>query len=165
MKIIKELIPYIIIVICAILIRTFVVTPVQVDGSSMYPTLEDNQVLILKKYDKSFERFDIVVIKYNQDKLVKRIIGLPNETIEYRNNNLYVDGKKISEPLKLETEDFSLQELGYSKIPANYYLVLGDNRGNSKDSRIIGLINKKEILGTTNLRIWPIKKVGFIKNA
>ena len=63
MKIIKELIPYIIIVICAILIRTFVVTPVQVDGSSMYPTLEDNQVLILKKYDKSFERFDIVVIK------------------------------------------------------------------------------------------------------
>lgn len=165
MKIIKELIPYIIIVICAILIRTFIVTPVQVDGSSMYPTLENNQVLILKKYDKSFRRFDIVVIKYDGDKLVKRIIGLPNETIEYRDNKLYVDGKKVTEPVDLETDDFSTMTLGYDRIPDNYYLVLGDNRGNSKDSRIIGLINKKEILGTTNFRIWPIKKFGFIKNA
>lgn len=165
MKIIKEIIPYIVVITVALLIRTFLVTPVQVDGASMYPTLEDNQILILKKYVKDYKRFDIAIIKYNDEKLVKRIIGLPGEIIEYKNNVLYVDGKKVEEPEKFETSDFSLKELGYIRIPDNYYLVLGDNRNNSTDSRVIGLINKKDILGITDLRIWPIKKIGSIKSA
>jgi len=165
MKIIKEIIPYIAVIILALLIRTFLITPVQVDGDSMYPTLEDKQILILKKYVNNFKRFDIVVINYNSDRLVKRIIGLPGEKVEYKNNSLYVNGKKIKEPIDLETADFSLKELGYSKIPEDYYLVLGDNRYNSTDSRIIGLIKKEDILGITNLRIWPINKIGIIKNA
>ena len=165
MKQIKEIIPYIIIIISALLIRTFIFTPVKVDGISMYPTLEDKEILILKKYDKSYERFEIVVINYNDDMLVKRIIGLPGENIKYKNNKLYVDGKIVDEPLYLETNDFSLKDLGYIKIPADYYLVLGDNRYNSTDSRIFGLIKSDDILGTTNLRIWPLKKIGIIKNA
>ncbi len=165
MKYIKSVIPYVIVIVIALLIRTFIITPVQVDGMSMYPTLEDKQILILKKYKKNFKRFDIVILKYNDDKLVKRIIGLPGETLEYKNNNLYVNGIKVDDKLSLETNDFNLKDLGYSKIPKDYYFVLGDNRNNSTDSRIIGLINKKDILGTTNLRIWPLNKIGIIKNA
>lgn len=165
MKIIKEIIPYIVVIIIALLIRTFLFTPVKVDGSSMYPTLEDGEILILKKYDKSYERFDIAVIDYNGEKLVKRIIGLPGENIKYKNNKLYVDGEFVEEPVELETDNFSLLDLGYNTIPEDYYLVLGDNRYNSKDSRMIGLIKKDNILGTTSLRIWPIKKIGILKNA
>ena len=84
----KELLPYVIIVLVVVLIRSFIVTPIQVDGSSMYPTLEDKELLILKKYDKSFDRFDIVVFEYNGVRLIKRVIGLPGETIEYKDNNL-----------------------------------------------------------------------------
>lgn len=165
MKVIKEIIPYIIVIIAALLIRTFLVTPVKVDGTSMYPTLNDGEILILKKYDKSYKRFDVVVINYNGEKLVKRIIGLPGENIKYKNNKLYINGKKVDEPLELETENFSLINLGYNKIPDNHYLVLGDNRYNSTDSRIIGLIKKEDILGVTNLRIWPFKKIGILENA
>ena len=165
MKLLKELIPYIIIIIAALLIRTFIFTPVKVDGASMYPTLEDGEILILKKYDKSYQRFEIAVIKHDNDMLVKRIIGLPGENVKYKNNKLYINGKKIEEPLYLETENFSLSNLGYSKIPDDYYLVLGDNRYNSTDSRIFGLIKKEDILGTTSLRIWPLNKIGIIKNA
>lgn len=165
MKFLKEIIPYVLVVALALIIRTFVFTPVRVDGASMYPTLENNQVLVLKKYANNYQRFDIVVVKYNQDRLVKRIIGLPGETIEYKNNILYVDGKKVEEPIKVETNDFSSKDLGSFKIPSDCYLVLGDNRSNSTDSRIIGFINKEDILGITNLRIWPLNKIGFIKNA
>ena len=164
MKLIKELIPYIIIIIAALLIRTFIFTPVKVDGASMYPTLEDREILILKKYDKSYQRFEIAVIKHDNDMLVKRIIGLPGENVKYKNNKLYINGKKIEEPLYLETENFSLMDLGYTKIPDDYYLVLGDNRYNSADSRIFGLIKKEDILGTTSLRIWPLKKIGILEN-
>ena len=153
MKIIKEIISYIIIIIAALLIRTFIFTPVKVDGSSMVPTLHDGEILILKKYDKTYKRFDIVVINHNGEKLVKKIIGIPGENIKYKNNNLYVNGKKMEEPVEVETENFSLINLGYNKIPDDYYLVLGDNRYNSTDSRTIGLIHKDEVLGVTSLRI------------
>ena len=66
MKIIKELIPYVVIIVTVVLIRTFIITPVQVDGLSMYPTLKDNEILLLKKYDKNYKRFDIVVLKYKR---------------------------------------------------------------------------------------------------
>lgn len=164
MKYIKELLPYIIVVLLALIIRTFIITPVQVDGNSMYPTLLDNEILLLKKYDKSYDRFDIVVFKYNNSRLVKRIIGLPGEYVEYKNNELYIDGEKIDNiSFDAYTYDFNLSELGYNIIPDDYYLVLGDNRTNSVDSRMIGLINKKDILGTTNFSVFPFKTFGFVK--
>lgn len=164
-KFFKELIPYIIIILVVVLIRSFVITPVRVQGSSMTPTLHDGEVLILKKYDQSYQRFDIVVLNHNNDKLIKRIIGLPGEHVEYKNNKLYIDDKKIEEgflPENLEFEDFDTILLGDSIIPKNTYLVIGDNRNNSTDSRIIGFIDKKNILGTTNLRIFPFTKLGKV---
>lgn len=163
MKYIKEIIPYIIVVIVAILIRTFIVTPVQVDGESMYPTLDDNEILLLKKYDHSYERFDIVVFNYNNSKLVKRIIGLPGEYVEYKNNELYINEEKVGFKLDAYTYDFELSELGFKQIPEDYYLVLGDNRTNSIDSRRIGLIPKSNILGTTTFSIFPFNRFGKIE--
>ncbi len=163
MKFIKEVIPYIIVVLVAVLIRTFIVTPVQVDGQSMYPTLDDNEILLLKKYDHSYERFDIVVFNYNNSKLVKRIIGLPGEYVEYKNNELYINNEKLDFDLEAHTYDFELSELGFKQIPEDYYLVLGDNRTNSIDSRRIGLIPKENILGTTTFSIFPFDKFGKIE--
>ena len=163
-KYIKELIPYFIIIITVILLRTYIITPVRVDGLSMYPTLENNEILLLKKYDHKFERFDIIVLGYENDKLVKRIVGLPGEYIEYKDNKLYVDGEIIKENFLKDTitEDFNIEEFG-EKIPDNYYFVMGDNRGNSTDSRIIGFISEKDIKGTVEISIFPLNKLGKIK--
>lgn len=163
MKFLKEIIPYIIIIVVVVLIRSFIITPVQVDGASMYPTLDNNEILILKKYDKSYERFDIIVFNYNDSKLVKRIIGLPGETISYKNNELYINDEKIDDvDLEVITGDFDLSDLGYTVIPEDYYFVLGDNRNNSVDSRRIGLVSGDDILGTTSFSIFPFNKFGFI---
>ena len=160
MKLFKELLPYIMIVVVVVAIRAFIATPVRVDGASMNPTLEDGEILILKKYDRSLERFDIVVLDYNGEKLVKRVIGLPGEKIAYKDNKLYVDGKRVKEPFEHEvTDDFELEE----QIPEGYYFVLGDNRINSTDSRMIGAISKEQIQGTTNFSIFPFDQFGTVK--
>lgn len=164
-KIIKELIPYIIIIVVVTLIRTYIVTPVVVVGDSMNPTLKEGQILLLNKYEYKFneiERYDIVVIKRNKEELIKRIIGLPGEYIKYQDNKLYINNEIFETKYNFETNDFALEEIcDCDKIPKNKYLVLGDNRGNSLDSRskIIGLIDKKDIKGNTKVSIWPIKKI------
>lgn len=165
MKIIKELVPYVIIVLVVVLLRTFIITPVRVNGDSMNQTLKNGEILLLEKYDRNFERFDIVVLKYNDEKLVKRVIGLPGESVEYINNILYINGEKVSETfLTEETYDFELEMLGYDKIPKNYYFVVGDNRDSSLDSRLIGLIAKEDIEGKAIFRIFPFNKFGSIKS-
>ncbi len=165
MKWIKEYISYILIIAVVLLLRIFIISPVQVDGSSMVPSLNDNDILLLKKYDHSYERFDIVVLKYNNEKLVKRVIGLPGETIVYRNNTLWVNGKKVEEqflPTNIKTSDFDLSKIGYTEIPKGYYFVVGDNRGDSLDSRFIGLIPKNDIEGTVTFRLFPFSAFGKI---
>lgn len=165
MKILKELVPYLVIITVVIFIRTFIATPVRVDGSSMVPKLKNNDILILNKLSSNYKRFDIVVVKVNGSKLVKRIIGLPGEKIEYKNNVLYIDGKKIKDVTPNETEDFDLESLyNMKKIPNNYYFVMGDNRMHSSDSRDyrVGLIRKDNILGKTILRIFPFNKIGTL---
>ncbi len=162
-KIIKELIPYILIIVVVVLIRTFLVTPVIVVGDSMLPTLEENDVLLLNKINYRFneiERYDVVVIKIEESEIIKRVIGLPGETIEYRNNTLYINGHETDTEYDFETADFTMNSVcNCDKIPKDKYLVLGDNRKVSSDSRIIGLIDKEDILGKTKISIWPIKKV------
>ena len=155
MKLIKELMPYIVIFISVILIRTFIITPVIVSGSSMDDTLKDGEILILKKYDKNYERFDIVVFDYNNSKLVKRVIGLSGETVKYEDGRLYINEEEVYDKFASITFDY---ELNFT-IPENYYFVLGDNRTNSTDSRLIGLISENDINGTTNFSLWPIKIV------
>lgn len=165
MKVLKNIIPYVVIVIVVVLFRVFIATPIQVVGSSMYPTLKSDEILILNKISKNkLKRFDIVVIKYNSETIIKRIIGLPGEKIEYIDNVLYVNGEIVDEPFEHEdTNDFSLSEISSESVPEDSYFVVGDNRGISMDSRIIGFIDKKDILGKASLRLFPINKLGIIK--
>ncbi len=161
----KEVIPYLIIIAIVIFIRTYVATPVRVQGSSMVPTLKDGEILLLKKYDTSYKRFDIVVLNRDSSKLIKRIIGLPGEHIEYKDSHLYVNDTEIEEkflPKDISFSDFDTILLGDSTIPEGKYLVMGDNRNNSTDSRIFGFVEKKEILGTTSFRLFPFKRFGGI---
>ena len=165
MKFIKSLIPYLVIITVVVVIRTFIATPVRVDGSSMVPTLKNNDILILNKLARNYKRFDIVVVRAHGAKLVKRIIGLPGESIEYKNNKLYINGKVVEDVTPEKTDDFSLEKLyGMKKIPAGYYFVMGDNRDGSSDSRDyrIGLIKKYDIIGKTIIRIFPFTKIKFL---
>jgi len=160
----KEYAPYVIILLLLIMIRAFVVTPVRVEGLSMFPTLNDKDILLLQKYDKTYDRFDIVVFKNQNEKLVKRIIGLPGEHVKYQNNTLYINGDAIEEPFIIErTENFDLTKIGYDTIPEGYYFVVGDNRDDSLDSRYIGLIKKSQIQGTVQYSIFPFSKFGKIE--
>ena len=166
-KTILEIIPYIIVLILVILVKTYLIAPIQVNGESMMSTLHDRDIMILNKVNYKFnkiKRFDIVVVKYNDTYLIKRVIGLPGENIEYKDNKLYIDGKHIKEknlPKDTITNDFSLKEItGKVKIPKNSYFVMGDNRSNSTDSRVLGPFNKKDIEGNTSLTIFPFNRLG-----
>lgn len=159
MKIIKQIIPYVIIFIVVVLIRTFIVTPVVVSGSSMDNTLKDGEILLLNKFVHEYERYDIVVFDYQDSKLVKRIIGLPGEHIKYEDGILYVNGEEFKDDFSSITADYDLEYLGYEVIPEGYYFVLGDNRTKSSDSRLIGLINSEYINGTTTFRLWPFGNI------
>lgn len=165
MKILKELIGYVLIVVSIISIRAFIVTPVMVSGNSMYPTLENGELLLLNKVGSKYKRNDIVVINYDngiiKEKLIKRVIGLPGEKIEYKNGILYVNDQYTIDPFASATYDFSTFILG-DIIPENKYLVLGDNRGSSVDSRMIGLIDESDIEGKTSIRFYPLDKIGKV---
>ena len=122
---IKDFLPYLIILVVVILFRTFIATPIKVDGMSMYPTLEGNEIMILNKLGK-IQRYNIVVVKDEKEDLIKRVIGLPNETIEIVEGNIYINGKKIKENYgKGETSDYPT-----TKLKSDEYFVLGDNREN-----------------------------------
>ncbi len=160
MKFIKELIPYVVIIAVVVLFRTYIATPVRVDGDSMVPTFEDGQILILNKLDREYERMDVVVFDYKKDRLIKRVIGLPGETVEIKDNTLYINGEEVSDYKDdVKTSDYKLNVT----IPEGYYFVLGDNRGISADSRLIGLVSEDDLKGTICFRLFPLMKIGGIK--
>ena len=166
-KNIKELYPYVIIIIVVVLIRSFIITPVIVSGNSMLPNFNDGELLLVKKIgynEKTIKRFDVIVIKKDKEEIIKRVIGLPGEHISYKNNKLYVNDKLVQENYThLNTKDFNLEEICTCRsIPEGKYLVLGDNRPISKDSRSIGLIDEKDIVGKSVFRLWPITKIGTV---
>lgn len=174
-KFIKEWLPYIIIVITVVLIRTYIITPVIVRGASMDETLHDKEVLLLSKITyklDTIKRYDIVVIKdKDDDYIIKRVIGLPGDNIEYKDNILYINGKKSKKTFTKDiTEDFTLEDICKinednckKEIPKGKYLVLGDNRDVSADSRTKGLIDRNQITGKTVFRLWPLTKISIVK--
>ncbi|MGE8000012.1 signal peptidase I [Lysinibacillus sp. NPDC093190] len=167
----------------AFLIKQFLFTPVLVKGASMEPTLVESDRVIVNKIGpkfKSIDRFDIVVINNvmidNEEKnIIKRIVGLPGDKIEYKDDQLYINGEKYSEPYLDQykkdlkdpgslTYDFTLeQDLGETTVPEGHYFVLGDNRRVSNDSRNpeLGFIPKEKIMGTTSIICWPIEHIDF----
>lgn len=162
------IIEIIVVVLLALAIRSYVFTPVIVNGESMEPTLHDKEVMILNKAEYHFseiDRFDIVVFPYRDEYLIKRVIGLPGESLEYKENELYINGESITEEFidkdTVTTYDFDLNILDTEVIPNGYILVLGDNRENSSDSRVkdIGFINMDDIMGTANFVLFPFSNI------
>ncbi len=157
-KNIKELGPYILILIVVLTIRTFFITPIKVNGQSMYDTLEGTEYMLLNKMSK-IERFDIVVVKANNDELIKRIYGLPGETISIESNTIYINDKKIEDAYAYgENSDFEKITLEEDE-----YFILGDNRAVSLDSRYIGPIKKNQIKGTADFIIFPFSRFGKVE--
>lgn len=169
----SDIIWFISLAITMVVLRIFILSPVTVSGESMMPTLVDKEKIIASKVSK-IKRFDIVPLKApdKEDTLyIKRIIGLPGEHIEYKNDILYINGEQYDEPYLDEykdittgnlTEDFTLDSLlNSNEVPKDSYFVLGDNRQNSKDSRMIGFIKKEDIIGSSKISLWPINKIGF----
>lgn len=159
-NIIKEFLPYVIIVVIVLLIRAFLVTPIRVNGPSMNDTLADKEIMLLYKVGK-IEREDIVVIdkSYEGKKIIKRVIALPGETIECQDGVIYINGKEYDDKYATNaTSDFDLIELEDDE-----YFVLGDNRMNSEDARDLGPVNEKLIEGKTNLVIFPFKDIRKVK--
>lgn len=166
----KDSFKYILIILGVFLLFFYVISMEQIVGPSMNPTLKDNNIVFLNKIVYRFKepkRNEIIVLKNDSKHMIKRVIGLPGEKIEYKDNFLYINDEKYIEPFlerdEVFTKDFSLKDMGYEKIPEDKYLVLGDNREDSKDSRQIGLISKKDIIGRVSLRVWPLNKIGFVK--
>lgn len=145
------------------LIVKFILYPCIVDGRSMEPTLQDKDYgfsFIIKK-NIDIKRFDICVLNVNNDDklIVKRVIGLPFDTIEYKDNKLYINGEYYEEKYlgEVTTDDFS-----YS-LKENEYFCLGDNRDISKDSRYYGPFAKEDFRSTGMLVIYPFKDFGVKK--
>lgn len=160
MKVIKEVIPYIVIVVAVVLIRTFIITPVRVDGDSMKNTLKNGDILLLYKLS-SIDRFDIIVLDEEKDneKIIKRVIGLPGETVAIKKGKIYINDKVIDDEYAYgETSDFDKVTLADDQ-----YFILGDNRLISKDSRYFGPIKDNEIKGKIVFRLFPFTKIGTVQ--
>lgn len=155
---------YIIVAILVVILFIYIVSFQQVIGPSMEPNYNEGEIYLLNKIKYKLtkpKRFETVVVSTESSKyMIKRIIGLPGEEVEYKDNILYINGEKIEENFERAstTEDFKAEELGSKTIPDNYYLVLGDNRSNSTDSRKFGFVNIDEIIGKVEFRIWPLVK-------
>ncbi len=165
---------YLLLVLCvAYLIVTYVGQRTQVSGGSMETTLSDGDHLIVDKISYRFddpERFDIIVFPFQYDKetyYIKRIIGLPGETVQIdESGNIYIDGEVLEEDYGREV----IQNPGRASEPIllgeDEYFVMGDNRNNSSDSRDpqVGSIHRKDIIGRAFIRIWPFDSFGILKH-
>ncbi|MDT3995239.1 signal peptidase I [Mammaliicoccus sp. H-M34] len=168
-KIFEWAIAIIIALVLLFIVRTFLFIGYIVDGDSMEPTFHDGDRLIVNKLVKNIGQIDngdVIVFHANKESdFIKRVIGLPGDTVEMKNNKLYINGTQVNERYlndNIKTDDFSTRTIQGSKsdvIPNNEYLVLGDNRGNSRDSREIGFVHEKDIVGKVNLRYYPFDKI------
>lgn len=158
---------YIIIVSIILFIILFVIGIQRVVGNSMNPNFSDGNILINFKLHYNFfeiKRGEVISLEKNGRK-VKRVIGLPGETIEFKGSKLFINGKETKELYirDVKTEDFNLKTIGYDVIPKNMYFVMGDNRSKSSDSREFGLVKKEEIKGKIILKIYPITQIKLYK--
>jgi signal peptidase I len=157
--------------VIAFICRHFLFTPTKVLGESMEPTFENNNRILISKITE-IEPFDMIVFHAPDadDNYIKRVIGLPGDSLEVQNDVLYINGKKVSEPYLNEnkkknpygiTGDFTLKDItGHSRVPKGFIFVMGDNRLKSHDSREFGLIPNNSVLGEVKFRFFPFQEIG-----
>jgi signal peptidase I len=151
--------------VIAFLVTHFLGERTIVYGQSMQPNLYPNQQLIIDKLSYRFhtpKRGDIVVINVRSSEIpyIKRVIGLPGEVLEVRDNRVYIDGKVLSEDYIAE---ITQGDFGSVTIPDNHVFVMGDNRSSSRDSRTVGTIPIDDIIAKAWFRIWPLGDIGLIR--
>jgi len=153
-------------VLIAFLINFFLAQATQVYGQSMEPTLHSDQRLVVEKVSYRFHgprRGDIVVLKSPQQSselLIKRIIGLPGETVEIRRGRVYINGQELDEPY---LERATGGNWGPIIVPPLHVFVLGDNRGFSNDSRAFGMVPIENVVGRAWVSYWPLDEVGAVR--
>jgi signal peptidase I len=156
------------------MVYLLLVQPHKVDGSSMYPNFEDKEYILTDKisYRRGTpQRGDVVVFHapppFDSD-FIKRVIGLPGETVKVENGKVFINDKQLAEsylPNSYFTSEKSFLRDGVPyTIPEGYYMVFGDNRSYSSDSREWGPISIKAIVGKAWIRYWPIDKMGLVKH-
>jgi signal peptidase I len=153
-------------IILAAVIRIWLFEPFYIPSPSMEPALNTNDRIIVNKIAYKFhspERRDIIVFQYPLDPerdFVKRVIALEGETIEVRDNYVYINGKRLEEPYIPEA---MVSDFGPVRVPKDHLFVMGDNRNNSDDSRVWGALHTKYLIGKTVLKYWPPDRIGGIE--
>lgn len=174
---IRDIWSYLVIVLILVIIFTFLVSFQPVAGNSMYPNLEEGNVIVISRFSYKMgkpKRNEIVVLKAEDNKsFVKRIIGLPGEKVEYMDNILYINNEPYRESFLgegIKTGNFLFEDICKEEdcpdgvIPEGMYMVMGDNRPQSEDSRTaaFGLVKKDQLKGKMFIRIWPVNKIGKV---
>ncbi|TMN23057.1 signal peptidase I [Lentibacillus cibarius] len=168
---IRRVIPIILLAVAlAFIFRSQLFASYIVNGESMEPTLYDGNLLMVNKVVYNLtdvDRFDVIVFHANErDDYVKRVIGLPGDSIVYKSDKLYINGDYIGEPFLKSfkktssvtpyTDDFTLEgTTGKTQVPEGKLFVMGDNRRNSLDSRKIGFVPIDEVVGKVDIKYWP----------
>lgn len=157
------LIPIIAAVAVAFIVRSFIAAPYVVEGASMEPSLYNNDRILVNKtttWIGEFDRGDIVIIEGEDNRhYVKRIIGLPGETVEIQEGDLHIDGEQIEEPYVNDLEYYE-EQIEETRVEEEAYYVMGDNRGNSLDSRNgLGHIEEEDIVGRSAVVFFPFSNM------
>jgi signal peptidase I len=151
----------------AVVIIIFFYQPVKVEGTSMTPLISDQERIFINKFVYRFEpieRGDVVVFWYPLDRsksFIKRVVGLPDDMVEIREGQVYVNGKLLPEPY-VPPESADLGTLSPTRIPQGEYFVMGDHRTSSNDSRIFGPVPRNFIYGKAVFAYWPVDHFGSI---
>lgn len=165
---VRNLIEWVVVIggalLVATLLRTFVFQTFYIPSGSMLPTLHQGDRVVVNKLDNSYGRGDIVVFERpegwhgaHQD-LIKRVIGLEDETVEIHDNQVYIDGMALSEPYL--ADDVILRDFPPTVVPEDHIFVMGDNRPYSSDSRENGPVPVDSVVGRAFIRIWPLSTFG-----
>lgn len=169
------------VVIVAFLWNAFIISPYKVSGISMEPSMEEGDLVIVNRLSYMLsepERYDIILFSYKYDnnrKLIKRVIGLPGETVQIKDGEIYINDEKLDEyygvynAIKYTGEsigsEIAYMNWGPVKLGEDEIFVLGDNRNNSEDSRSsdVGLVKIDDIVGKVTFRIWPFNSIGSMR--
>jgi signal peptidase I len=159
-------------VLAAVLLRILVVQPFEIPSGSMEPTLKPHDRVLVNKlgYDlHAIHRGDVIVFKRPPDDntpgikdLIKRVIGLPGETITGLNRQVYINGKPLNEHWLPKVDQGTTSNFGPVRIPAGEYFVMGDNRTDSTDSRVFGPVSKSLVVGRAFMIVWPLGRIGTL---
>ena len=155
-------------VLLAFIVIVFLYQPVQVEGTSMMPRLENHERIFINKFLYRFypiKRGDVVVFRYPLDpskSYIKRVIGLPGDEVSIRDGHVLVNGMPVSEPY-LPASYLDDQSCPPVRVEPDHYFVLGDHRSSSSDSRVWGTVDREYIYGKAVLVYWPLSQLGWVK--